>query len=298
MHLEHEQAASNIEVDGEAANSARRELPPVVRIEPASVCNLRCTHCPTGVVKMARTIMSRDLFDRVLSEISRHIPPIRVAVLYHGGEPFLNKHFLDMARRVKDLGIERVKTVSNGMLIRAEMCDHVVRCGLTEIEISLDGESASENNRIRKRSNFERVARTVHRLVDSNIRQGRPLRISIATTQFKRYQDPGDEVPSVPEYLRVAFAGIETEIEFKPTWAMLWPSGEPRSGYDLILDDAPEEPPITCSLLDETFTIRADGQVVACCYDLTTMSNLGNISDTSIEDIWNGHLYSKFRGDR
>ena len=74
-------------------------IPPVLRIEPASACNLRCSHCPTGVVKMKRTVMKENVFSRILSEIKQYIPPIRVAVMYHGGEPFLNRNFLSMVKK-------------------------------------------------------------------------------------------------------------------------------------------------------------------------------------------------------
>ena len=124
-------------------------LPPVVRIEPASACNLKCTHCPTGVVKQTRGIMKPHTFERVLSELKPHVPPVRVAVLYHGGEPFLNKNFLEMVRRVKALGIPLVKTISNGMLVQPEMCSEIVNSGLDAIEISLDAESPRENDMVR-----------------------------------------------------------------------------------------------------------------------------------------------------
>lgn len=44
-------------------------LPPVIRIEPASACNLKCTHCPTGVLPLMRTIMKPALFDRVIEPV-------------------------------------------------------------------------------------------------------------------------------------------------------------------------------------------------------------------------------------
>ena len=59
-------------------------IPPVVRIEPASACNLRCLHCPTGVVDMTRSVMKPATFDRVLEQLAPHVPPVRVVVMYHG----------------------------------------------------------------------------------------------------------------------------------------------------------------------------------------------------------------------
>jgi radical SAM protein with 4Fe4S-binding SPASM domain len=242
--------------------------------------------------------MKPEIFERIVAELRLHVPPIRVAVLYHGGEPLLNRHFPAMAGRVKALGIPFVKSVSNGMLIRPENAETIVACGLDAIEISLDGASAAENNTVRRRSDFDRVCRAIHLLVDARRRLGSPIRIFVATTQFLLAERPlADHPAAVPPHMREAFADIAQEIEFKATWAKLWPSEQPAAGYDLLHDDRPRELPTSCSLLDETISIRADGTVVACCYDLTTMSNLGNIATQSLADIWRGEAYRKFRGD-
>ena len=34
-------------------------FPRVVRIEPASNCNLACSHCPTGTVDIVRDLMTK-----------------------------------------------------------------------------------------------------------------------------------------------------------------------------------------------------------------------------------------------
>jgi len=273
-------------------------LPPVIRIEPASACNLRCTHCPTGVVSMPRSVMKPEIFDRVVEEVRKHVPPIRVAVLYHGGEPLLNKNFVAMAGRVKALGIPFVKTVSNGMLIRPDNVAALVQSGLDAIEISLDGTSPEDNNNIRKRSDFERICRAIHDLVAARRTLGSRIKVFVATTQFLSRDAPEVDRPAaLPQFMQTAFADIAGEIEFKATWAKLWPSEQPSAGYDLLFDDRPREEPRTCSLLEETMSIRADGNVVACCYDLTSMSHLGNIATQSLAEIWRGHLYRKFRED-
>ena len=35
-------------------------FPKVLRIKPASKCNLGCVHCPTGIIEMQRDVMSLD----------------------------------------------------------------------------------------------------------------------------------------------------------------------------------------------------------------------------------------------
>ena len=76
-------------------------LPEVVCIEPASICNLKCIHFPTGVLRneINRGIMSLETFEIIMKEL-KYIKP-RVVVLYHGSEPFLNKNIFSMIRQLK-----------------------------------------------------------------------------------------------------------------------------------------------------------------------------------------------------
>lgn len=271
------------------------ELPPVVRIEPASACNLRCRHCPTGVADMARGIMSPETFDRVLDEVGRHMPPFRVAVLYHGGEPLLNPAFPSMARRLKDVGMPFVKTVSNGMRLAPQLIDPIIDSGLDVMEFSIDGLSPDENDAIRDRAEFSRIIDNVLRLAVRVEERGSALRIEVATTQFVRFgQEEVDAKPPVPQFIVDAFAGLP--VQFKPTWAVEWPSGEhDKERFTVRWDGPPEVSPSSCSLLDDTFTIRANGDVVPCCYDLTSHTVLGNIMSSTIEEIWSGEPFAEFR---
>ena len=75
----------------------------VVRIEPASKCNLACSHCPTGTVEMTRDIMSDIIFEKVLENLSKYKDEVEVVVLYHGGEPLLNKSICQMITAIKSI---------------------------------------------------------------------------------------------------------------------------------------------------------------------------------------------------
>lgn len=268
-----------------------RPLPPVVRIEPASACNLRCTHCPTGVVRMRRDVMPAEVFNAVIAQLRPHVPPVRVAVLYHGGEPFLNPRFLDMVATVKGLGIPFVKTVSNGMLIDPDRCDEIVASGLDQIQLSLDGTSPAMNDHVRVNADYDHVVAVVRALVDARRASGRDMSIGLGTVQFQRADDFDPDRPAeMPAHLAAEFGD---EVEFAPTWALRWPSGDPATGYDVR--HVPTPRPSSCTYMEETLTVRANGDVVACCYDLTSMGVLGNVLDASLEEIWRGPAYEDLR---
>ena len=129
-------------------NGIMKRLPQVVRIEPASVCNLKCIHCATGILEdKNRGVMSLETFEIVIKEIKALNP--RVVVLYHGGEPFINKNIFNMIRQLKSCGIGFIKTVTNSTLLDQSMLLEIIQSRLDSIEFSLDGTSPEENDEMR-----------------------------------------------------------------------------------------------------------------------------------------------------
>lgn len=274
-------------------------FPGVVRIEPASQCNLHCSHCPTGTFDMATGVMDWDVFSRVLPEIESNKDTIRIVVLYHGGEPLLNKRFFQMVRAIKACGLP-VKTVSNGMALTERAARSAVESRLDSIEISLDGEDAEENSAVRIGCDYKKVVANVKRLIrlKAEMSSSTP-EVFIATTGFLR--EKGGTVPRsapIPAYLvrefsgeyRPAIAGI------KPSLAMRWPHmGSIESEYDTYVDPADTEVENYCDHIRQTITIRWNGDVVPCCYDLTSRLVMGNIMSDRLADIWNSAQYLSLR---
>ena len=69
-------------------------LPPVLTIEPANICNLRCPLCTTGSGEMKRVKgnMTLDTFRSIMDKFGEDI---FFLLIYHQGEPYINPHFLD-----------------------------------------------------------------------------------------------------------------------------------------------------------------------------------------------------------
>ena len=270
------------------------DFPPVVRIEPASACNLKCSHCPTGVVKMVREVMPEEVFERVLQGLERNREKIRVVVMYHGGEPLLNKRFPEMVRRVKAIGIPFVKTVSNGMMLTEKVGAELLESGLDAIEFSMDGQSPEENDRVRRNAEYFQVRDNVLRFLDMRKAAGSSIEVAVSTTQFVTMgKDVGE--PPIPEYISRDFERYSDTIQWKAVWAVQWPAGQPERGYDRLWDDSSPNTATSCDLLTDTISVRASGTVVACCYDLTTLSDLGSVLDAHLDEIWYNESFQEFR---
>ncbi len=277
------------------------QFPRVVRIEPASTCNLACSHCPTGTVAIPRGVMPANVFEEIIRQMRPRMEFVKVAVLYHGGEPLINRHLPDMIKAVKGLGVPFVKTVSNGMLLTKDIAARLIDSGLDSITFSMDGTSPEENDAIRRNARFITVLANVKALMDEKAaRVAKTPRIDISTVQFV---DPkafkSDDVAPVPGYLSEAFAGPYAPgaglQAFKTTFAMRWPHMNVGPEYELFEDPAAPDNLTDCDYAENTMTIRWNGDVVPCCYDLTSRAVLGNVMTQDAGAIWNGEKYRAFR---
>lgn len=280
-------------------------FPKVIRIEPSSACNLNCIHCPTGTINMDRGLMSEGIFTLILNSIKPYLNTVEVVVLYHGGEPLLNQSFEKMVLELKRATKAKIKTVTNGMLLNTKRIEGIINAGLDEIEISLDGLNSGENNYIRKGCDFDKVAKNVHLLIEvKRKRQSKLPVIHISTTQFLKKKDRKfqieNEMTSIPQYLLEEF---ENEIQtqkigsIKSTYAMRWPDMKIDHEIidEFITTDNDANDYNYCDHVMNTLTIRYNGDVVPCCYDLTSKMVMGNIQNQRLDQIWNSSKYQALR---
>lgn len=267
-----------------------RALMPIrLRLESASVCNLRCQHCPTGVHYEAteRSVMKRDLFERVIDQM-RAMPSLKECVLYLGGEPLMNKHLPDMCRRVKaQTSVERTFITTNGMLLNDSNCRALAAANLDQIFVSVDGRSPAENDDIRVRASYEVIVANVARL--RRYLEGTGTQIVISHAMIRRPGDP--EVPVTPEFLRRDFPGIGVWSDY----ATRWPGFElDRTGLEAASLQVGSRTNF-CAFPFAEMSVRVTGDVVLCCHDLLGESVVGNIWKSTLAEIWNGPAYRELR---
>ena len=270
------------------------KLPKVLRIEPASQCNLRCLHCPTGTMSMSRNVMSNNVEEEVLKNIEKNSKFFKVCVLYHGGEPLLNYNFVKLLEKIRAiLKHAKIKTVSNGMLLNKKKSIELANSGLDEIEFSLDAQSINESNLIRRNSNARMIIEKIKELLKIVKSENSKLKIRLSTSQFLNPElkiNPLETNPLPPKWLEDELPKIDI---IKTCWAMKWPHyNTPEIFQELTIDSKSVD---YCDHVENTITVRSNGDVVPCCYDLTSQLVMGNITENSLEEIWNGSLYNNLR---
>ncbi|MCK5686576.1 radical SAM protein [bacterium] len=278
-------------------------FPDVIRIETVGKCNFKCIHCPTGTNPNNRLILSPNKFDNIVSQFVDNDFIPRVVVLYHGGEPLLNKNLSQYIQIFKELGVKKTVITTNASLLTEERSKEIILAGLDEIKISFDGQSPDENNHIRRNGDFYRNAKNVkvfYRLRKSLGHTNPSIIISNVQIcnkeELKTIKDNQQvSFQHVPKFLTKYFSEECDGIEFKSFPAMVWPGYERFGNLDALYFDMPK--PKYCGSMFETCTILSNGNVVLCCYDLRGELVLGNVFKESIFDIWSSKTYSEIRAN-
>lgn len=247
---------------------------------------------------MKRGVMSNALFNKILNEVVQHSDSLRAIVLYHGGEPLLNKDFVSWIKMLRSkLPNVYIKTVSNGMLLSEEISNALIDSGLSSVEFSLDSTSPEINDYIRRNSKSSTVIDNIFKFIEINAAKNSPVEISISSTQFipsSAEFNPINTTPSVPVWLKNTFG---PSMNYKVFGAMQWPhfpstEFSVRRFGDSSLNEIYNN---NCDHVESKLTVRSDGTVVPCCYDLTSQIPLGNLITDSISQIWNSDAYNKLR---
>lgn len=236
-----------------------RPFPDVVRIESVGRCNFKCRHCPVGIYGNTRDVMPYSIFKQVFDRLPK---TPRVLVLYHGGEPLINRELELMISYAKNKGVEKVVFNTNASLLTLKRAVTLAEAGLDEMRVSFDGSSPEENDAIRFGSNFWKHAPIV--------REAAAIlpRVTIYNVKFD-----GDQ--KTARYLRDFFGN---EVSYRTEEARIWAHDDNTN--------APTTGVTYCKDLWETFSILSDGNVVTCCEDLLGDYKYGNVLEKTPLEIW------------
>ena len=314
-----------------AERSHRTEQEPVcLYLETTNRCNLLCTTCPRTYVELEPPAdMSWPLFTSIVDQI----PKLQRAVLHGVGEPMLVKNLPQMVRYLKDRGVY-VLFNTNGTLLTERNGRALIDAGLDELRVSLDASNPSSYLAVRGKDYFDRILRNVRRFRAMQEREGHALpRVSAWLTGLKETIDELPQFVQVAADIGVKEVYLQRLVFFdddaiglaRPDQALYERMDSVESlriaeaerlatalGLRFSASGAASEPGMSLkrnddgspwSLCRRPWTVMyftANGRALPCCiapfsqrgYENYT---LGDATQSSLRDIWNGPGYSSFR---
>jgi MoaA/NifB/PqqE/SkfB family radical SAM enzyme len=194
-------------------------------------CDLACVHCCTGSApgKRLPDELDRDEALRVAAELIRAEVPY---VMLCGGEPLVVPHFLALAQRLGNAGVQ-LKIETNGQQLDAALAARLARLPVRSVQISLDGDTQEVYSSQRPGASLVRA----HAACRAVRAAGLPLEITFAPTRLNIHEAPAviERAVALGAFRfntgRLMRIGTAARL-----WAKLEPSGEQYQRFRAMLE--------------------------------------------------------------
>ena len=247
-----------------------RHKPIILKIEPASYCNLRCPAChPDG--NTFGGVMSDDVFRVFLDKA-----PLRQAMkgtVYMFGEPLYNRNIYSMIREISDRGVPT--SISTNFHIFSEKdADALIDSGLSWILVCIDGATQETYEKYRIGGNLQRVLDNLEILVRRRAERG--AKNPVIEVQSIKFDHNKHEIAKIREMcLSMGVDRFTTKDDVLP---------QVRGQ----VERSARNPKRTCFYLYGSLMVDYDGIVIPCCLG---RYEFGNLMESSFEEIWNNRKF-------
>jgi radical SAM protein with 4Fe4S-binding SPASM domain len=277
--------------------------PFTVLIEPSSLCNFKCIPCFQSIkgdsyFTKNRGNMPMARFRRVIEQLRAWPgPKIKVLKLSLYGEPLANPDFCEMLRVVREADVaERIETTTNASLLSRDVAEKLVEYQLDYARVSIYASDQAKHQAVTG-SGME--IRIIHGnlLVLQEIKKSKGSEKPFVSCKMldaygdenerfiRMYQDVADEV-----YIDKPHNWIKVDgADFIKNYY--------QDGADGVITDLKQNSTrrIACPMAFTTMAVRSTGDVSPCCVDFIGGTNLGNVDERSLQDIWNSDPWYEFQ---
>ncbi len=290
--------------------------PFVLLLDPSSLCQLQCPVCPTGLenagrvghgrsfYRAPRTLLSREIFDAVLSELGDCLFFVH---LYNWGEPLLNRNLVAFIRELvqRDIAVDIHTNLS--LPLNDRTIEELIASGLDRLEASIDGFSQETYGRYRVNGRFELARDNLLRLAAARDRLGARTQLVWNFLVFRFNEAEIEPARRFCEERGIEFVRREAALsealrdEFLPDYRQ----GEVFNDF-FVQREKPFDPraiavrpEASCGWHYFYSAVNADGSLSPCCAPWESDWDFGGIeaAGTSFGDIWNGPLMRASRRD-
>jgi MoaA/NifB/PqqE/SkfB family radical SAM enzyme len=272
------------------------DYPRLAIIETGTSCNIRCATCPTPQYLIGRppSIMQLDVFKDIVDKLREYT---HLALLHSVGEPLLNPYLSSMIEYADKNNLYTFFS-TNCTLLDEKKADEILRSGLDEIWLCLDGMTKETYEPFRAGANFETVIKNIRYFC--NEKKRRKLIKPFVELQFIVTKLNQDQVPQVRVFAKEL--GVD-RLHVKPLAISECAYPEPKRSelmerflptkenakirYLRDKEGAIRRKTLTrCETVKNQIWVFVDGRLALCCYDIRGEYSYGNLLERPFKEIW------------
>jgi len=194
----------------------------------------------------------------------------------------LHPQAVELVKYAKKVGA-KVGLITNGSRFTEESSTRLLEANVDMIEFSVDAADEGTYDRVRKGLKWDTLVKNVKRMVElRNHLKSESKIIASGVNQA------GIDIEAV--------TGFWTPIvdNFQKRKYLTWGINDPSKSADPTPYLPPEEL-IPCPFIFERLNIDSRGKVMVCGFDISASTDMGNIHEKSIKEIWHGGGFTYYR---
>ncbi|MDD5307571.1 MAG: radical SAM/SPASM domain-containing protein [Deltaproteobacteria bacterium] len=277
--------------------------PFTVLIEPSSLCNFRCIQCFQSIrgesyFTRNRGNLSLEAFGKVIRQLEGwkgNIVKVLKLSLY--GEPLINGHFCEMLEIARKANVaERIETTTNAFLLARNIADKMVEQQLDYLRVSIYATAQKRHEEITGVKKGMRIIRENLSVLQDIKRERSSQRPFVSAKMMDTYGDGNERFLGM-------YRGIvdEAYIDKPHGWIRNEHVDFIGKYYGERVSMAREDMEkgstgrIACPMAFTTMAVRSNGDVSPCCVDYIGGTNLGNIFERDLKEIWESREWYEFQ---
>ncbi len=257
------------------------DYPKVIEVQFHNKCNSNCLICPYKDMNYNYEKMSKELFEKFLSEIDEN--KLKRIIPYLNNEPFLSTDFINMVKMIRNKFKKiEIEISSNVSMIKEIDIVEMSKLNITELRLSVFGYEKSTYNKMMPCLNYEKTFEKLQ-MISSVMKDSNTI-ISIVMI------DNGE----INEQEFIDMKCLCNKLGFKfERWGFLDRSDnvtyKSNNIYNENVSSCEQNRPL------ERMHILSDGRVIFCCQDWSHSLVVGNISYNTISEVWNSETFINAR---
>ncbi len=270
-------------------------------IDTTNICQLKCPLCHTGLGTIHRDkgIMHFDTYTKTIDQIKDYCVWLS---LYSWGEPFLNRRIHEFVAYAHKNKIATIMSTNLNKPLTPQMAEDIIKSGLDVMIVSLDGVTQEVYEKYRVGGRLDRVLDNVKLLV----RKKQELGYStphmewqfIVMRQNEHQIEEARQLATEMGVNSVIFKNVDFPHGMNDKQeAQRW---LPRDHPEYLREDPfykpYQEDGRRCWRLWRSAVVNWDGGLAPCCYLTDKAEDFGEVTVSSIKEIWNNENYTTARG--
>ncbi|MBI4690947.1 MAG: radical SAM protein [Nitrospirae bacterium] len=261
-----------------------QEFPMMCVLSFVYVCNARCPNCPYTNSEIRadykdRPFMNEDTFKIIADQCGEYGAWVRMS---GGGEPMLHPKAVELMEYAKGVGA-RVGLITNGSKFTEENSRRLLEAGIDMIEFSVDAADAKTYEKVRRGLNWDTLRKNIKMMIKLRNKLKSATKIIASGVNQK-----GVDIEAIAKFWEPLVDNFQKRKYL--TWGINDPS--------ISADPEPYLPPermIPCPFIFERLNIDSRGKVMVCGFDIAAVTDMGNIHEKGIKEIWHGEGFEYYR---